>query len=95
MDLTSKRMGHQNIVHNPFTPVPMTGYHRVTPNLTVSSSIMKPITSETEKQALVDIQIENVAKLLGGVVERVTGVDHTGRTYDKIVIIYNDTKNNE
>jgi len=45
--------------------------------------------TDSEKQALVDLQLKNLCKLLKGKLSHVTCVDSQSRQYKKYIIAYN------
>jgi len=71
-------------------PVHMTGCHRVIQPQWVLLHTMKRITVDKRTiKLMADHQAKNVAQLLEGELEFSTGVDSTGKMYDRITITYN------
>ena len=50
--------------------------------------------TEKEKKILLQMQLENVAKLLGGKISHLTTSDHTGKVAYKYVIEYENPSDN-
>ena len=46
--------------------------------------------NEQDKQIMVQIQLDNLSKLLDAEIKHIIGVDHSGKTYRKIEITYED-----
>ena len=47
---------------------------------------------ERTRNALTEMQLENIVTALKGRVKHLTGVDYTGKTWKKIEIIYDETE---
>ncbi len=50
--------------------------------------------TEQEKKIIIDMQLENVSKLLNGKVHHLTTSDHTGKVSYKYVIEYENPSDN-
>ena len=50
--------------------------------------------TEQEKKIMIDMQLENVSKLLNGKVHHLTTSDHTGKVSYKYVIEYENPSDN-
>ena len=44
--------------------------------------------TEAERQVILDEQVKNIAKLMGGTATRLTGINSKGETWEKIEIVY-------
>jgi len=50
---------------------------------------------ERTVKLMADFQLKSVAKLLGGELVYATGVDSSGKMYDKAIITYNEHKKDD
>jgi len=44
---------------------------------------------------MADFQLKSIAKLLGGELVYATGIDSTGKAYDRAIITYNERKEDD
>ena len=83
-------MGHLNFRLSPSTHVLTTGSHKDIQHQWALLHTMKRITVDKRTiKLMANYQAQNIADLLEGELEFSTGIDSTGKMYDRMTITYN------
>ena len=89
-------MGHHSVQQSPFTPVLMTGCHKdIQLHQALLLIIRLIIVDEKTKKIMTDLNISNLLQCLGGTITHQTVLDHTGKSYKRMIITYDVKEKND